>query len=97
MATLLLRCFVSQTTWLEQSTVTDNKRKRLHFVRQISCPGNSSLPSQQFSGSSLPNPVSMSWCSSGLVQFQTDSSITDVGFSLDYYVSTGGTSSISSF
>jgi cubilin len=59
-------------------------------VVTISCPTNTSFPPQTYSGHNLPDPVSIPWCSHGLVNFQTDDSLVSTGFSLDYFVNGGG-------
>lgn len=61
------------------------------FIRQIRCASNSSFPPQDFTGSSLPDPVLIPWCSQGLVNFYSDDMLTDSGFNLEYYVSYEGT------
>ena len=71
-----------------------DKMKTFRFVRQIICPTNSSFHPQPVSGwygyTNVPSPVSMPWCSQGLVHFSSDFKMAGEGFSLDYYLSNGG-------
>jgi hypothetical protein len=56
----------------------------------ISCNSNSNFPPQEYTGDVLPEPVSISPCSQGRVNFRTDYTGVSSGFSLDYYVSDAG-------
>ena len=60
------------------------------FVRQISCPSDPSFPPQQYSGYSLPDPISIPRCSLALVNFRTDDNGISTGFSLSYTVTVEG-------
>src|SRR6218665_939005 len=62
----------------------------LNFLSQFTCPTNSSRPTVSFSGSTLPQPISIPWCSKAAVNFTTNNSTVSTGFRLDYHISLGG-------